>query len=131
VNSQRAYLLHALDAIDAVIEYTQDGHDAAGGDSRPLSLRGAESVSADAVPPFVAKRADPPCLAVARGRAAPGAGDRGRKASAAPSRRSCRRTRRLVGTCVTLTTYTVVNVTHVGLNRDSTGSTLPRCPQCR
>jgi uncharacterized protein with HEPN domain len=28
VNSQRAYLLHALDAIDAVMEYTQDGHDA-------------------------------------------------------------------------------------------------------
>jgi uncharacterized protein with HEPN domain len=28
VNSQRAYLLHTLDAIDAVIEYTQDGRDA-------------------------------------------------------------------------------------------------------
>lgn len=28
MNSQRAYLLHALDAIDAVIEYTQDGRDA-------------------------------------------------------------------------------------------------------
>ena len=28
MNSQRAYLLHTLDAIDAVIEYTQDGHDA-------------------------------------------------------------------------------------------------------
>lgn len=28
MNSQRAYLLHALDAIDLVIEYTQDGHDA-------------------------------------------------------------------------------------------------------
>jgi uncharacterized protein with HEPN domain len=28
VNSQRAYLLHALDAIDAVMEYTQHGHDA-------------------------------------------------------------------------------------------------------
>ena len=28
MNSQRAYLLHTLDAIDAVIEYTQDGRDA-------------------------------------------------------------------------------------------------------
>jgi len=28
VNGQRAYLLHTLDAIDAVIEYTRDGHDA-------------------------------------------------------------------------------------------------------
>jgi len=28
VNSQRAYLQHALDAIDAVLEYTRDGHDA-------------------------------------------------------------------------------------------------------
>jgi uncharacterized protein with HEPN domain len=28
VNSQRAYLLHTLDAIDAVIGYTQDGRDA-------------------------------------------------------------------------------------------------------
>jgi uncharacterized protein with HEPN domain len=28
VNSQRAYLLQALDAIDAVMEYTQHGHDA-------------------------------------------------------------------------------------------------------
>ena len=28
MNSQRAYLLHTLDAIDAVIEYTRDGHDA-------------------------------------------------------------------------------------------------------
>jgi uncharacterized protein with HEPN domain len=28
VNSQRAYLLHTIDAIDAVIEYTRDGHDA-------------------------------------------------------------------------------------------------------
>jgi hypothetical protein len=28
VNSQRAYLLHTLDAIDAVMEYTQDGRDA-------------------------------------------------------------------------------------------------------
>jgi uncharacterized protein with HEPN domain len=28
VNSQRAYLLHTLDAIDAAIEYIQDGHDA-------------------------------------------------------------------------------------------------------
>jgi uncharacterized protein with HEPN domain len=28
VNSQRAYLLHSLDAIAAVMEYTQDGHDA-------------------------------------------------------------------------------------------------------
>ena len=28
MNSQRAYLLHALDAIDAITEYTQDGRDA-------------------------------------------------------------------------------------------------------
>ena len=28
MNSQRVYLLHTLDAIDAVIEYTRDGHDA-------------------------------------------------------------------------------------------------------
>jgi uncharacterized protein with HEPN domain len=28
VNSQRASLLHALDAIDAILEYTRDGHDA-------------------------------------------------------------------------------------------------------
>jgi len=28
VNSQRAYLLHALDAIDAAADYTRDGHDA-------------------------------------------------------------------------------------------------------
>jgi uncharacterized protein with HEPN domain len=28
VNTQRPYLLHALDAIDAVLEYTQDGRDA-------------------------------------------------------------------------------------------------------
>ena len=28
MNSQRAYLLHTLDAIDAVIEYTQGGRDA-------------------------------------------------------------------------------------------------------
>jgi uncharacterized protein with HEPN domain len=28
VNSQRAYLLHTLDAIDAAIEYTRDGRDA-------------------------------------------------------------------------------------------------------
>lgn len=28
MNTQRAYLLHALDAIDAVLEYTQDGRDA-------------------------------------------------------------------------------------------------------
>jgi uncharacterized protein with HEPN domain len=28
VNSQRAYLRHALDAIDAVIEYTEGSHDA-------------------------------------------------------------------------------------------------------
>jgi uncharacterized protein with HEPN domain len=28
VNSQRAYLLHTLDAIDAVMEYTDDGRDA-------------------------------------------------------------------------------------------------------
>ena len=28
MNSQRAYLLHALDAIDVIIEYTQDGRDA-------------------------------------------------------------------------------------------------------
>jgi uncharacterized protein with HEPN domain len=28
VNSQRAYLMHALEAIDAVMEYTQDGRDA-------------------------------------------------------------------------------------------------------
>jgi uncharacterized protein with HEPN domain len=34
VNSQRAYLLHALDAIDAVIEYTQDGHDAFSADRK-------------------------------------------------------------------------------------------------
>jgi uncharacterized protein with HEPN domain len=27
VNSQRAYLLHTLDAIDAVMEYTQDARD--------------------------------------------------------------------------------------------------------
>jgi len=27
VNSRRAYLLHALAAIDAVAEYTQDGRD--------------------------------------------------------------------------------------------------------
>jgi len=28
VNSQRACLLHALDAIDAVLDYTKDGRDA-------------------------------------------------------------------------------------------------------
>lgn len=28
MNTQRAYLLHALDAIDAALEYTQDGRDA-------------------------------------------------------------------------------------------------------
>ena len=28
MNAQRAYLLHALDAIDAVLEYTQDGRNA-------------------------------------------------------------------------------------------------------
>ena len=28
MSSQRAYLLHALDAIDAVMEYTQAGRDA-------------------------------------------------------------------------------------------------------
>lgn len=28
MNDPRAYLRHALDAIDAVVEYTQDGHDA-------------------------------------------------------------------------------------------------------
>ena len=28
VNSQRAYHLHALDAIDAVLDYTEDGRDA-------------------------------------------------------------------------------------------------------
>ena len=28
MNTQRAYLLHALDAIDAVLEYTEDGRDA-------------------------------------------------------------------------------------------------------
>jgi len=28
LTSQRAYLLHALDAIDAVVDYTQDGRDA-------------------------------------------------------------------------------------------------------
>ena len=27
MNDQRAYLLHALDAIDAVLEYTKDGRD--------------------------------------------------------------------------------------------------------
>jgi len=40
-----------------------------GGDSRPFSLRGGWPASADAVQPFVANRADPPCLAVARRRA--------------------------------------------------------------
>jgi hypothetical protein len=34
VNSQRAYLLHTLDAIDAVIEYTQDGRDASFADRK-------------------------------------------------------------------------------------------------
>jgi len=45
VNSQRAYLLYALDAIDAVIEYTQDGRDAFFADGRPKTRSSATSRS--------------------------------------------------------------------------------------
>jgi len=55
VNTQRAYLLHALDAIDAVLEYTEDGRDAffAGGKAQDAVIRNIEVVgqAVEASPP--------------------------------------------------------------------------------